>query len=384
MNINATGLDHGAGRGRIGRMRDQNINTATDRAAGFNHPAQVSALRRLEHDPAPLQTDRARLDQTAVFERAGKDADRIALQSTQIDSGIDWCLHLQADAFQTATREFNLAPGRQKGAAVGRLDQRVLAGIQLRAQQHHIAAAGQDAALHRNARATRCAVTKTHAPSQGIGVAHAQRRCGEAGAVDHGAGTDRDARLVDQHQIAVAAQGAENLRRVIRHHAVDGGATDVGLLKIGGAAGRNGKALPVDRRVVAQGAVLCRHRQLVALVQHAGLTDDSAATAGVGQCIGGSSKPGAGNSDGQRTQTDHTRVPAITALPARARAATAGAGNFGHCHHGAQSLIPDRAIDVIQGCATRHKQLPKTMGASKALPATWILGCHGDRFVASA
>ena len=319
-----------------------------------------------------------------MFERAGKDADRIALQSSQIDSGIDWRLHLQADAFQTATREFNLAPGRQKGAAVGRLDQRVLAGIQLRAQQHHIAAAGQDAALHRNARATRCAVTKTHAPSQGIGVAHAQRRCGEAGAVDHGAGTDRDARLVDQHQIAVAAQGAENLRRVIRHHAVDGGATDVGLLKIGGAAGRNGKALPVDRRVVAQGAVLCRHRQLVALVQHAGLTDDSAATAGVGQCIGGSSKPGAGNSDGQRTQTDHTRVPAITALPARARAATAGAGNFGHCHHGAQSLIPDRAIDVIQGCATRHKQLPKTMGASKALPATWILGCHGDRFVASA
>ena len=138
-----------------------------------------------------------------------KNANGVSLQSAQIDRRIGRRLHLQRDAFQASTGELNLPPGCQYGAAVGGLNECVLAGIDAGAEQDYIAAARQDVALNRHARRRRTAVTKTQAPGQCVGVAHQQRRRGKAGGVHHGTGTHGDAGLIDQHQIAVAAQRAK-------------------------------------------------------------------------------------------------------------------------------------------------------------------------------
>ena len=84
-------------------------------------------------------------------ERAGKDGDRVALERTQIDGLIRGRLHFHADAFQATSCQFDLLPGCQYGAAVGRLDQRIFSGINGTAQQYNIATARQYPALHRYA-----------------------------------------------------------------------------------------------------------------------------------------------------------------------------------------------------------------------------------------
>ncbi len=107
-------------------------------------------------------------------ERAGKHAHSACLQGPQVDGLVGWRLHLQRDAFQPARGDLNLLPRRQNGAAVGGLNQCVLAGADLRAQQHHITAARQNVAKYRHPGAGPGFITKTRAPGQRIGVAHAQ------------------------------------------------------------------------------------------------------------------------------------------------------------------------------------------------------------------
>ena len=85
-------------------------------------------------------------------------------------------LHLQADALQTATGQFNLPASGQQGAAARRLNECVLARIDGRPQNHHIAATGQDVAQHRHrASSVHCrTVAKAQPSSQGISICHAQ------------------------------------------------------------------------------------------------------------------------------------------------------------------------------------------------------------------
>ena len=131
----------------------QHVHTAApasggcDRACAFN----IGVAACLEHDLAAFQTGRGCLDQSAVPERAGKDGDRVALERTQIDGLIRGRLHFHADAFQATSCQFDLLPGCQYGAAVGRLDQRIFSGINGTAQQYNIATARQYPALHRYA-----------------------------------------------------------------------------------------------------------------------------------------------------------------------------------------------------------------------------------------
>ncbi len=138
-----------------------------------------------------------------MFERPGKNAHRIALQGAQVDGLIGGGLHLQPDALQATTGNLDLLACGQNRAAIRRLDQRVFARLDAGGQQYHIATARQDAALHRHARRRRAAVAKAQTPAQGISIAHAQGRCGKARRVDHRARAHRNARLVDQHQLAI-------------------------------------------------------------------------------------------------------------------------------------------------------------------------------------
>ena len=138
-------------------------------------PLDIGISRCPEHNPAAFQRGGAGLDQAAVFEGAGKDAHGVALERAQVNGLIAWCLYLHADAFEAAPGQLNLLARRQDGAAVGRLDQSVLAGVNAGANQHHIAAARQNPPVHRYACGRYEVVAKQQPACQCVRVAHAQR-----------------------------------------------------------------------------------------------------------------------------------------------------------------------------------------------------------------
>ena len=368
----ARGVDHGLV--HDGDAVAQHIDGATGCARRFNSPGpfNVGVSRGLQDHLAAVEAGRGRLDHAAVLERAGKDADRIALQFAQVQRSIGRRLHLQADAFQATPRQFDLAPGGQHRAAVRGLDQRVLAGVDAAAQQHHIAAARKHTALHRDSGRRRRAVAEAQASGQGIGVAHAQRRCGKARRVDDGPGAHGDARLVHEHQVAIAAQRAEQQRRGVGDDPVDRRAGRVGLLEESRAARGDGKTLPVDRRVVASGAVLGRHRELVALVEERGLADDGDRAAGIGQ--GRRSTPGHRDAERDCEPAQHRRARCVETNPsaaARPAAACATRADLRDGDHDAQGRVPDGAKNMVQRSTTRHDATPEC-GRTPIRPETFF------------
>ena len=150
-------LTRGIDRRLIGQRHPiaQHIDIAAFGACGSNRACalNVGVATGLQHHPAAFQRGSGRLNQAAVPERAGKNADCIAFERPQIDGLVGRRLHLQADAFETPAGQLNLPPRCQNRAAVGRLDQGIFSGIDGAAQQHHVAAARQNPALHRDARA---------------------------------------------------------------------------------------------------------------------------------------------------------------------------------------------------------------------------------------
>ena len=150
MHINCPGLHDGTGSRRLRGMVHQDFNHAARRSRCIDQARIFDALCRPQHDPATFQARSRRLNKTAVLQGAGKNAHCIALQGAQIDGCVRRCLDLQADTFEAASRDLDLPACRQDRAAVRGLDQRIFAGIDLRTHQHHIAAARQNGALHRN------------------------------------------------------------------------------------------------------------------------------------------------------------------------------------------------------------------------------------------
>ena len=222
----------------------------------------IRVAYRAQDDFAAFQIRLHRLNHAAVAQGAGKNADRIALERSQIDSLISGRLHLQGDAFQPPAGYFHALPRRQHHAAALRLDQRRFGDIDVRRNQHHIATPGDDVAIHHQSRA---AATKPQPPSHRIGLRHAQCRCREPRCVHHRASTHGDTRLIHQHQLAVARQRAKKLRRRIGDDPVDRQTARIGLYKVSRVAAADGEAVPVDGRVVAIGSVSRGNGQAIGL-----------------------------------------------------------------------------------------------------------------------
>ena len=243
----------------------QHLDAAALAVAGAGRDLGIAVHRGvaagLQHDAPALHAHLRGLHLAAQVQRAGKQPDGVALQSAQAEGLVAGGLYLQGDALQAAPGDVDALAGGQDDGAVGRLQQRALRRLDARGDEHQIAAAGHDVALHDDAahRRGRAAAAEVQASGAGIGVAHADGGGGEGGGIDHGPGTDGDAALVHQHHLAVARKRAKDQRRRVRHHAVDGQAAGAGLQDLRAAAGRDGEALPVDGGVVAAGGVLCRH-----------------------------------------------------------------------------------------------------------------------------
>ena len=177
-------------------------------AAGALHP---SVARRLQAHAAALYRDGISPDLAAVLEGAGKNTHRITAELAQVEGLVGRGLHLKADAFEPAPGDFNPLAGRQQSAAVGGLDEGVFAGVDVGCDQHRVAAARQDAALHRDAGGGHGGIAKAQPPRQGVGIAHAQGRGGKTSGIHQSARAHGNAGLVDQHQVPVAGQRAKQL-----------------------------------------------------------------------------------------------------------------------------------------------------------------------------
>ena len=341
---------------RQGHGLAQQVDAAATASCSQQLPVDQGIALGPEHHLAAVQAGGGRLDHAAVPEAAGKDADRVAAQRTEVHGRVAGCLQVQRDAFQAAPRDLHALARRQHDAAAIGLQQGGSRQFQRRGDQHDVATARDDVALHRDrprGRGTGCRIAKAPSAGQRVGVAHGQCRGREAGRVHHGAGADGDARLVHQHDLAVGRQRAEQLRRRGRDDAVQAQAGGVGLGKVGAVAGSYGKALPVDCRVVRPGAVACGHDQRIGVrVREVGLPQNDDATLGQDAVRG----PGRGNAPGQRQRKrQHPKLRAAGLAEARGAdacrpggAAAVAAFVLRDGDHGAKRPIPYRAVDMVE------------------------------------
>ena len=290
---------------------------------GADAPGDVGCVLCLQHHLAALGSDAARLDQSAVLELSGEDRNGIALQRAQVHGLVGGRLQLQHDAFEPATGQLHLLAGGEDGRAVGRLNQRIGPGLDVRRDQHHVAAARDDLAVDLQRAGSRTAVAKDQPPRERIRIAHAQGRSG----IDYRAGSHGNAGRVDQHDAPVGRERAVDGRRVVAQHAVDRQTARVGLHEARGAARRDGKALPVDGRVIQARAVLRRDDEAVALLDQARLALDDLRARGLRQRLAHPHERGrqrqrhAGRSEPRHRRAIGHRWPR---LGARSHAATRG------------------------------------------------------------
>ena len=117
--------------------------------------------------------------------------------------------------------------------------------------------------------------------------------------------------------------------------------------------------MPVDGRVVQASAVLRGDGELVALGGQTGAAHNGGSACGIGPGRGADHAP-----QGQRdakSQCAHARATrhragqGSTAPHSRRAGLTAGRSHFRDGHGGAQRLVPDGAVDVIQGASTCHE-----------------------------
>ena len=188
----------------------------TRRRASCQHLAvalHIGVARGAQNDFAALQVRRNRLNQPAVAQRARKNTYRITFERAQVERLVRRGLHLQRDAFQPAPGNLHTLPGRQRHTAALGFDHGSFGQVDRRRNQHHVAAARNNVARHRERTGVGVEVTagKTQASSHGVGVGHAQRGGRKTRCIDQRPRAHRNTRLIDQDDPAVALQSAKQL-----------------------------------------------------------------------------------------------------------------------------------------------------------------------------
>ena len=321
----------------IAAMRRRRIERAADDGRAALHVAQ-------QDDLAAAVVDGLRLDHALVVdhrlrqlvERVGgqEDAPAVGLDQALVgDQRVEGAL-VDGKAGQSGIIDFqsDLVGGRQADVAFLRRDAAFI--DHLGADQHHVTAGGGiDLAPVDDAAAARAGQAET--PGGKVVVRHVAGRGEDAGRADLGPGCEQHAVRIDDEDLAIGVQRAQDLRRILPQHAVqrDGGRRRLDELDAGGAA--DIETLPVDRRLAAGLA----DRQGIAALTDLRLAERHLGAAG--QRV----RPRAGGHDrsGQRDAGQH-------AGQQRARGARRfAAAARGFCHDDVRTkvLAPDLAVDAV-------------------------------------
>ena len=321
-----------------------------DTATGLNlagdiERAGIRYLAAVEHDLAALAGDALGFDHAAVVHRAGQQLFGAAGGE---DDGTFGSLD-QATVFGQVV-ERGLLDAHADQAIAGEIDvdfagrcqhYGALRGVDLAAVPDHWRNEGDQPAGRQGDLAfvddgAGATVGELVEPRHEIGVGELLAGGDEAGDVDLAAFAEHHASRVDEIDLAIGRELAENLRSgPAVEHAVQGRAVAGGLDETDGGILTDVEALPVGDHAVAD--LVHRHGG-------AGLRDAADALpaddlAAAGQSIGGDLRKSRRWQDaGQERKQDGAGGTLAPALD-----------GFGHGHPGAGQLVPDQAVSLVHG-----------------------------------
>ena len=243
-------------------------------AARFKHGLAAG----LEHDPAILADDGAvGIEHAALADQRAGHADAAALGDdlAQVQRLVVRCRDQHAQLRIAGVRQLHAAPGRQDHFAIRRRDDARVFHVR-RDQQHLPALARIDHTSIADA-AGYAAGRELVLAGQEVLIRHAQAGRHQTVHVHLRAVAEDDAVRVDQENLAIRFQAAQDLAGVLSRDAVEHGATAVLLDEARDLARMDGKALPVD-----DGVGRVRDREDVALLVERRLSVDHLRQGGVG------------------------------------------------------------------------------------------------------
>ncbi|OEZ47065.1 hypothetical protein JAB1_34770 [Janthinobacterium sp. MP5059B] len=256
------------------------VSPLAHRASGTGDAARLEQrlAAGLEHDPAILADDGAvGVEHAALADQRAGHADAAALGDdlAQVQGLVRWCRDQHAQLRIAGVGQLHAASGRQDHFAIWRRDDARVFHVR-RDQQHLPALARVDGA--RIADGTGHAGGRELAlAGQEILVRHAQTGRHQPVHVHFRALAKNDAVRVDQEDLAVRFERAQDLAGVLSRDAVEYGAIAVLLDETRDFARMDGKTLPVD-----DGVGRVRDREDVALLVERRLSVDHLRQGGVG------------------------------------------------------------------------------------------------------
>jgi hypothetical protein len=233
-------------------------------------PPACVRLPVAQHDAALcVGAQRVGLHQALLVDDGAEDVDAATVghQSAQIQHLAGWYIDPHRQVGHAGIHEFDAARrGHADAAAVGL---RRAAVLDPRAQQHDLAAVGRaQAALVAHGAVVAGQGFEAVAAGEEVVVVQAQRAGHQRCDIDARAMAEEDAIRVQQPDLAVAGERAEDRARVLPRHAVEHLARGTGLFEVHTGGGADGEAAPVEHRArrVAHGHLcavsLCAHVDL--------------------------------------------------------------------------------------------------------------------------
>ncbi len=216
-----------------------------------------TARAALEPDHAVLRADRARFDDAIVVDHGGEQGipglrgqddraavglDQLSVGCKRIDRGL---VHRETDETAAGELQGDLIPRSERNRTEARCDDAFV--HHLRTDKRHVAAFGRaDRALVHH-RPCAAGVRERVAACEEIGIGQTQRGRDDATNVYLGAGAEQHAVRIEDEDLPVRRETAEDHGRVLSENAIERDRTSLGLLEHDRFAGADPEALPVDR-----------------------------------------------------------------------------------------------------------------------------------------
>ena len=217
------------------------------RTAGDQHPARPLSERTGPHDAALVDDEAGRLRRVGQHQHApavGSERAGVAGQRLQVGFG-----HAQLGEAVALEVERDGLARRERHRALRRIDRAAVAGGAAH-ERNHAAGRGLQAAFVDHARRRGVATREAVAAGGEVGVGNIERRRHQAAHVDAGASAEQHAVRVDEEDLAVGSQAAEDRRRVAAGHAVECHRLCVRLVENHAPVRADRERLPVDDDVL--------------------------------------------------------------------------------------------------------------------------------------
>ena len=226
--------------------------TRCARCAAHAACAQVEFARRPQHDfSRRIDAQSVGTDNPLLVDHRCVDVDPPTSrgQRAQVHRFTVRCGDTQAQVRCTGVDQIDAAACSQHHLAAGCIDQPFIAHAAAEQRDAPTEAAAQFALVDDRSSGIAAGGDKVVATTEPVDIVEPQRRGDQAPDIDPGPLPEQDAILIEQPDLPVAAQAAENGRRIVANHAVQHLAGTVWLGEIDAVVAADRKTLPVQNAV---------------------------------------------------------------------------------------------------------------------------------------